>query len=111
VCVFVNLTWSCRCGPTSAAKISCVVVAIILPYLQTRDRAWYKDLLNCLRVCVCVCVCISNMDLPLWAGKCSENLVRGSCNHFGVTAEKMSFVVHGLAGLSLCVCVCVCVYI
>jgi hypothetical protein len=56
---------------------------------------------------VCVCVFLCNMDLSLWARKCSESLVRGSCNHFSVTADKEWCVVDGLVGLSLCVCVCV----
>jgi hypothetical protein len=53
--------------------------------------------------------------MPLWALKCSEILVRFSCNHFAVNADKGPCVVDGLAGLSLCVCiyicVCVCVYV
>jgi hypothetical protein len=32
-------------------------------------------MLSCLFVCVCVY--ITNMDMPLWARKGSENLVRG----------------------------------
>jgi hypothetical protein len=56
---------------------------------------------------VCVCVSITNMDLQLWSRKCTEILVRGSCNHFAVTSEKGPFVVHGFAGLSVFVCVCV----
>jgi hypothetical protein len=51
------------------------------------------------------------MDLPLWSHKCSESLMRGSCNHFAVTAVQKQFVVDGLAGLSECVCVYVCIYI
>jgi hypothetical protein len=63
-----------------------------------------------LALCVCVYVflCISEMDLALWARKCSESLVRGSCNYFAVTANKGPCVVHGHDGLSLCVCLCVC---
>jgi hypothetical protein len=44
-------------------------------------------------------------------------LVRGSCNHFAIIADKWPCVVHGHAGLCLCVCiyiyvcVCLCVYI
>jgi hypothetical protein len=49
--------------------------------------------------------------MPLWARKCSEGLVRGSCNYFAVTTEKGPCVIDGLAGLSLCVCVFVCVYV
>jgi hypothetical protein len=69
------------------------------------------DLLACL--CVCVCGCLSNMDLLLWARKCSESLMLGSCNKFAVTADKGPCLVHGLAGMPLyvCVCVCVCVYL
>jgi hypothetical protein len=55
------------------------------------------------------------MDLPLWARKCSEDLVRGSCNHFAVIADKWPCVLDGLAGPSMCVrmCIyiCVCVYV
>jgi hypothetical protein len=49
--------------------------------------------------------------------KCSEVLVRGSCIHFAVTADKEPCVVDGLPTLSLylClyiyVCVCISVYI
>jgi multisubunit Na+/H+ antiporter MnhF subunit len=49
------------------------------------------------------------MDLTLWARKCSEVLVRGSCKHFAVTASKGPCVLAGLVGLSVCVCVCACV--
>jgi hypothetical protein len=57
------------------------------------------------------------MDLPLWARKFSEGLVRGSCNLFAVTADKWPCVVLGHAFLShcvsvyiyVCLCVCVCV--
>jgi hypothetical protein len=52
-----------------------------------------------------------NMELPLWARKCWEFLVRGCCNHFAVTAHKGPCVFYGLAGLSLCVCVCIYAYI
>jgi hypothetical protein len=65
------------------------------------------DFVDCLCVCVCVYVYISNMDLPLWARKCNECILRGSCIHFTVTAGKGPCVLDGLAGLSLCVCVCV----
>jgi hypothetical protein len=70
----------------------------------------------CLYINMCVYVCIYiyiiiNMDLSLWARKCSENLVRISCNHFAVTADKWPCGLDGLAGLSLCVCVCVYIYI
>jgi hypothetical protein len=51
------------------------------------------------------------MDLPLWARKCSVSLVRGSCNHFAVTADKWPCVVDEFAGLSLCVCMFVYIYI
>jgi hypothetical protein len=51
------------------------------------------------------------MYLPLWARYCSESLVRFSCNHFAVTANKLLSVVDGLAGLSLCFFVCICIYI
>jgi hypothetical protein len=69
----------------------------------------------CVYIYMCVCTCIyiyiqSNMDLPLCAHKCSESLVRGNCNHFAVTADKVPCVVDGLAGLSVCVCVCVYIY-
>jgi hypothetical protein len=63
------------------------------------------DLLAPFSVCVIVCVCISNMDLPLWASKFSEDVVRGSCIHFAETADNRPCVVHVLAVLSLCVCV------
>jgi hypothetical protein len=55
-------------------------------------------------VCVYVFVHISNMDLPLWARKCSECLVLGNRNYFVLNAKGPS-VVDGYAGLSLCVCV------
>jgi hypothetical protein len=51
------------------------------------------------------------MDLPLWAPNGREDLVRGSCNHFAVTADNGRCVGNGLAGLSLCVCVYVYIYI
>jgi hypothetical protein len=53
------------------------------------------------------------MYLPLWARKCSECVVRGSCNHFAVNADKLPCVVDGFSGMSLCVCVYihVCVYV
>jgi hypothetical protein len=56
------------------------------------------------------------MDLPLSSRNCSDGLLRGSCNHFAVTADKRLCMVDELAGLFLCVrvsiyiCVCVCVY-
>jgi hypothetical protein len=50
------------------------------------------------------------MDLPLWACKCNESLVRGSCNYFVVTAVKLTSVVDGLVAC-ICVCVCVCILI
>jgi hypothetical protein len=40
-----------------------------------------------------------------------RNLLRGSCNHFAVTAEKGPCVIDGLLGLSLCVCMCVYIHI
>jgi hypothetical protein len=49
------------------------------------------------------------MDWPLWARKCSESLVRDSCNHLIVTADKGPCVVDGFTGLSLCVCIYICV--
>jgi hypothetical protein len=61
------------------------------------------DLLACL--CVGVCMCISNMELPLWARKSSESLVRVCYKHFAVTADKGPCVVHILDCFSLCVCV------
>jgi hypothetical protein len=57
-------------------------------------------------ICVCMYICIynkTNMDQPLWVRKCREVLVRGSCNHFAVTADKRPCVLNGFAGLSLCV--------
>jgi hypothetical protein len=53
------------------------------------------------------------MDLPLCAQKCTECLVRCSCNHFAVSSDNVPCVVDGLAGLSVCVCVYIymCVYI
>jgi hypothetical protein len=63
-------------------------------------------------VCVYVHIYIkSNMDLTFWSHKCSEILVRGSCNHFAVTADKGPCGVGGLSSLSLYVCVCVYIYI
>jgi hypothetical protein len=50
------------------------------------------------------------MDLPLLARKCSERILRCSCNHFAVTADKGRCVVNGYAGLSVCVCIYICVY-
>jgi hypothetical protein len=47
------------------------------------------------------------MDLPLWARKCSDGVVRVICNHFAVAAEKRVCMVDGLAGLYLCVCLCI----
>jgi hypothetical protein len=57
--------------------------------------------------------------MSLWARKCNEDLVLGSCIHFAVTADKRPCVVDGFDGLSLCgcvriyiyVCVCMCIYI
>jgi hypothetical protein len=54
-------------------------------------------------VCVCVCAYISIMDLPLWARKCRERLVRYSCNYFDVTVDKRPSILHEVVGLSLCV--------
>jgi hypothetical protein len=51
------------------------------------------------------------MDMPLWARKCNECQVRGSCNHFAVIAEKGLCVVDGLTDLSLCVCVYIYVFV
>jgi hypothetical protein len=47
----------------------------------------------------------------MWSHKCSENLMRGSCNHFAETAVQKQFVVDGLPGFSECVCVYLCIYI
>jgi hypothetical protein len=65
ICVYIY-AYSFRCGRASSAKFSCVYIVIISPYLQTRGRACYMDLLACLCVCVgvyiyiyvCVCICI-----------------------------------------------------
>jgi hypothetical protein len=53
------------------------------------------------------------MDLPLWGFMCNEFLLRFSCNHFAVTAERGPCVVDTLAGrsLSVCVCIYICVFI
>jgi hypothetical protein len=53
------------------------------------------------------------MDSPPWARRWIEYLVRGSCNHFPVTADKGPCVVDDFAGLSVCVYVfmCLCIYI
>jgi hypothetical protein len=51
------------------------------------------------------------MDLPLFARNGREFHVRGSCNHFAVTADKWLCVVNGFDGLSLCVCLYIYVYI
>jgi hypothetical protein len=71
----------------------------------------------CLCVCVYIYVCIyiyiyiyNNLDLSMWWRKSCECIVRGRCNHFAVNADKVPFVVNGLAGFSLCVCVCLCIY-
>jgi hypothetical protein len=51
------------------------------------------------------------MDLPLWARKCIEGLVRGSCNHFALNADMWPCVLDGLAGLSLFVSMCIYIYV
>jgi hypothetical protein len=65
-------------------------------------------------LCVCIYICLyvyinikSNMDMLLWARNFSDVLVRGSSNHYVVTANKEPCLVDGLAGLSLCVCICI----
>jgi hypothetical protein len=79
-----------------------------------RCTFWPVSVCVCVYICVCVYVYIYikiSMDLPLWARSCSECLVRGSCNHFAVTADKVPCVVDGHAGLSVCMCVYICIYI
>jgi hypothetical protein len=79
----------------------------------------------CWLVCVCICVfvyiymCVSvyvyiyklTWTCRYCAPKCSEDLVRGSCNHFAVKADKGPCVVDGIGGLSVCVFIYIYIYV
>jgi hypothetical protein len=111
------------CWPDSVCVCVCICphgLAAVGAKVQRNSRALYLQSFHrncrhgavrgswtCCPVSVCVCVCVSNMDLLLWARKCCESLVRGSCNNFAVTADKLPCVEHGHSGMSVCVCVCV----
>jgi hypothetical protein len=98
---------SCNHFDVNADKVPCVV-----------DEFLDLSVHVCIYIYVCVCVYIyikSDMDFQPWVRKWIEILVRGSSNHFAVTADKGPCEVNGLAGLGVCVCIyiflCVCIYI